>query len=363
MSTSSKPVKHRSVGGPSLPPKNCIGRPAAHDSQGRALFTRPSDGKLVYLRCYVPGCERTVFESVQALRRHVSGPSYRHKMKGTFSCNNHAIEICGEVAPGQEGFESGANQQASGIAAIAIMGSARTLTLPSSGSNIHGQGGEGSWGSRSDNMVGFEVDLNTSSAGATERDHGSRCRASSINCDSNISHRKTRAQQAAEIYGGSSSDSEEEDEDQPLARAPASRIDRQVAATEDADGCNPPFHGNELFNKCAVQERSNPGDPFQETTDSTIKEERAPSPSLSVEHHPVSPGPVTLSTPFKAPRYPGLGAKNTYEKQCVSIDTLPNGKRAASSPPSTPLQHRKRTRDADEPSTIRAGPHHQKSAG
>ncbi len=98
-------MKDRSAGGPTLPPKNIRSRPTAHGGQGGTLFTRPSDGKLVYLRCCVAGCERTIFDTVQALGRHVSEPYYRHKMKGTFSCNNHAFEICGEVAAGQEGFE------------------------------------------------------------------------------------------------------------------------------------------------------------------------------------------------------------------------------------------------------------------
>lgn len=47
------------------------GLPAANDNQWRALYTRSSDGMLVYPQCYVAGCCRASFETVDALRKHV----------------------------------------------------------------------------------------------------------------------------------------------------------------------------------------------------------------------------------------------------------------------------------------------------
>ena len=90
------------------------GYPTGHDSQGRSLYTRQSDRKLVYLNCYVAGCPRTSFETVEALRRHVSHPLHHHKIVGEFTSNEHAIELCGEVAPGQEGFDTSEDVRSSG---------------------------------------------------------------------------------------------------------------------------------------------------------------------------------------------------------------------------------------------------------
>ena len=76
------------------------GPPTAQDSQGRYLFTRPSDGKLVYLQCCVTGCGRTKFPNARALRNHVSSPVGLHKIMGLITSNTQAIEVCGQVAPG-----------------------------------------------------------------------------------------------------------------------------------------------------------------------------------------------------------------------------------------------------------------------
>ncbi|KAK3176772.1 hypothetical protein OEA41_008097 [Lepraria neglecta] len=52
-------------------------------------------------------CGRETFNTVVALRRRICDPNHRHKMNGMFTSNDHAIEDCGQVAPGQEDFHDG----------------------------------------------------------------------------------------------------------------------------------------------------------------------------------------------------------------------------------------------------------------
>ena len=51
------------------------------------------------------GYNRTSLANVKALQDHVSTMKYRYKMKGVFYSNTHAIETCGEIAPGQGGLD------------------------------------------------------------------------------------------------------------------------------------------------------------------------------------------------------------------------------------------------------------------
>lgn len=102
------------------PKEKRFGLPTTHDSQGRSLYTRSSDGKLVYLRCSVTGCGRATFNTVLALRRHICNPTHSHKF---FISNDHAIEVCGEVAPGQEDFHDDTGLQPSMAAKIVSIAS------------------------------------------------------------------------------------------------------------------------------------------------------------------------------------------------------------------------------------------------
>lgn len=58
----------------------------------------------MHLRCSVAACGREAFNTVVALKRHICDPNHLHKMNRMFTSNDHAIEVCGGVAPGQEGF-------------------------------------------------------------------------------------------------------------------------------------------------------------------------------------------------------------------------------------------------------------------
>lgn len=72
------------------------GHPTAYDSLGRPLFDRPSDGKLVYLQCDVPGCGVYGFKTVHGLMTHLSRPFQRggHSLK-RFWTQIEAVERCG----------------------------------------------------------------------------------------------------------------------------------------------------------------------------------------------------------------------------------------------------------------------------
>ena len=57
---------------------------------------------LVYLECPLDGCSKTSFKTVHALMCHVSDLR-GHNKKKVLQSQRHAIEICGRIAPGQDG--------------------------------------------------------------------------------------------------------------------------------------------------------------------------------------------------------------------------------------------------------------------
>ncbi|KAJ5320169.1 hypothetical protein PENANT_c025G03545 [Penicillium antarcticum] len=69
------------------------GRPAAHDSSGRALWKRPSDGSLVYLTCPIHGCNKSDFVTLHGFMCHLTK---KHKDR-TLGSQSRALEVCGVV--------------------------------------------------------------------------------------------------------------------------------------------------------------------------------------------------------------------------------------------------------------------------
>ena len=82
--------------------------PIAFDSTQEPLYVRPSDGKLVSLKCCIEGCKATGFNSVDSLIRHVrkSCIMSHNGDKRLLSTIRETIEICSHVVPGQEDEES-----------------------------------------------------------------------------------------------------------------------------------------------------------------------------------------------------------------------------------------------------------------
>lgn len=82
--------------------------PIAFDSTQEPLYVRPSDGKLVSLKCCIEGCKAAGFSSVDSLIRHVrkSCIMTHHGNRRLLSTITETIEICSHVVPGQEDEES-----------------------------------------------------------------------------------------------------------------------------------------------------------------------------------------------------------------------------------------------------------------
>lgn len=81
--------------------------PIAFDSTQEPLYVRPSDGKLVSLKCCIEGCKATGFSSVDSLIRHVrkSCIMSHNGDRRLLSTIKETIEICSHVVPGQEDEE------------------------------------------------------------------------------------------------------------------------------------------------------------------------------------------------------------------------------------------------------------------
>jgi len=87
----------------------------------------------------------------------------------------------------------------------------------------------------SDTLVGSDDGLGTLLVAITVRDLGRAHRASSVTRTSRSDTKKTRGEQAAEMYEGfSSSETEDEDEAHPMKYIPADNIDRHMAAMNNA---------------------------------------------------------------------------------------------------------------------------------
>ena len=78
--------------------KRRTGYPVGHDSENRPLFRRPSDGKLVYLKCGI--CQDSGFKTVHALMIHVTKFKSKdgHRNTSYFLDSKHAIEKAGVVS-------------------------------------------------------------------------------------------------------------------------------------------------------------------------------------------------------------------------------------------------------------------------
>ncbi|MCJ1429107.1 hypothetical protein MMC29_007020 [Sticta canariensis] len=81
--------------------------PIAFDSTQEPLYVRPSDGKLVSLKCCIEGCKATGFSSVDSLIRLVRKSCIMSHNGGRrlLSTIRETIEICSHVVPGQEDEE------------------------------------------------------------------------------------------------------------------------------------------------------------------------------------------------------------------------------------------------------------------
>ena len=345
-SDTGRTTKSRAKGRPRLNNKNANqrkrypGSPTAHDSQGNPLFTRPSDGKLVYLYCCVPGCERVHFPSVRALRQHVSSAEGYHKLLDYFNSNDHAIEICGRVAPGQEGVEEDVNTHHADVAPMTQKLRNGVLTSTATDSDDDAARGQPS-GSRTSvsSIVQSSISAETNSAKAPNRAY----RKTPIQT-------RSRAQTHANMVEGYLSEDSEDssDDEEPPRRISADQIDQHRAARlKTRPAVLPPTEPGvrEICTEDGCRGREGLA---QKTDESVIKEEEQDGSCILL---PWKSGGSSGSENLIA-----LVADSRVETEDIPpevvIKTAANLKRAASDFPTTPQPSSKRYCTPDEPRTV-----------
>ena len=337
----------------SISGKKESGPPTARDSQGRDLFTRPSDGKLVYLHCCVPGCARSDFSNARALRSHVCSPLGLHKFLGLIKSNSHAIEVCGKVAPGQDGLLNNARDQQFGATSVANMTPVGILPSPPTGSDEDQSQSKANPRPIPGAGAKCSVTLNNILEPIKVQDLSGAYRTRSSNHRSQMES-KTRAEEAADIFHGfTSSDSEDSNESEYGPRSnhrkiPVDRIDQHKAAKRATRPSN--------FSRAGAVSGSKPtkiagGDSalvVLAVGDHAVKKERVTSPSLFVEHSERHPSPKSLVVAPEAEylENSGTGAKHLMPN--LGSESIAKRKRATSAPPVTPPAITKRLRLTDE---------------
>lgn len=339
--------KHRALPGKT---KSRTDLPVAHDSQGRALYIRPSDSKLVYLRCYVANCERTNFRSVTALRFHVCHALGQHKMKGLFASKTQAIEICGIAAPGQENFGYEAGLQSFRAASVVNTGAARVETSSFSHISTHDcqrndserhDGGASVW-SPSSTVVGFDKSRSSSPLTANARDLASVKQEKFSNHSLNPMSSDTRAQQAAELCEGHSNiDFEYNGKAESIKSIRPSMTELHVAACQEIASGNRTITGAELFDICTNVEQRIQDTLMQDVAGLPVKEEFATQPSLAPGQSPDNHSPLSLNIQSTVTSSTD-GNGNEVGGQDDATNFRAHRKRCTSDPPgeSPPLQKR-----------------------
>ena len=322
------------------------GPPTTRDSQGRDLFIRPSDGKLVYLHCCVPGCCRANFPNAMALRNHVCSPAGLHKIKGLLTSNIQAIEVCGQVAVSQEEPSTTAGDRPFEAAPVANMTHAVVLSSTPTASDEYRLQRNASSQSISDTEAG---------SGATL----SKAQESGIAYSTRSSHNgsqmepRTSAEELAEAFNESmSSDSEDSDESEGGAlqhlKIPANRIDQHKAA-------NRAMNSSTHLRARAVSSKGRAeiaGDHsagiILAVDDEAIKKESSANSSLllqDLEHHA---SPKTLVAAPEAEYLPNFWTEANHLMPILEAESIATHKRASSAPPVTPPAIAKRLRVTDE---------------
>ena len=258
----------------------------------------------MYLHCSVAACGRETFNTVVALRRHICDPNHRHKMNGMFTSNDHAIEVCGQVAPGQEDFHDDTVLQPLRAAEVIM----RTGNLTPATMDTENEGAP-SILLGSDTLVDSDRHSTTSQEATRVKDPGRAYRTSTTHQGGETEIR-TRVQQAAQQFDSFlSSDLEDSDsdEDEITGQITADKIDQHRAAKGKVNPSSRPITGRELFDMCAEIGHQNTETLAQEVMDQLVKEECHESPSLFLEQADEYPNVKSLVTSNEATSNPNLG--------------------------------------------------------
>lgn len=117
------------------------GHPTAFDHLGRALFTHPADGKLVYLECCIKGCGQNNFKTVHGLMCHISGSGKtQHGIEGLILGHTDALRRCGRVVPSQEELVAAEDRSGLGTDEVSTFGSSPDTSSASKRSLESSQG-------------------------------------------------------------------------------------------------------------------------------------------------------------------------------------------------------------------------------
>ena len=320
--------------------KQYPGTPTAHDSQGNPLFTRPSDGKLVYLYCCITGCERVHFPSVNALRKHVSAAEGYHKLLAYFNNNDHVIEVCGRLAPGQEGAEVDVNTHHAEVAPTAEEHRNGVLTSTATDSDDDAALGLPSGSSTPlSSIVQSSTSVEMNKAKAPNRAY----RATPIQT-------RARAQIHANVFAGylSEDSKDSSDDDEPPRRISADHIDQHRAAGPQARRAVLPPTEHGLREICAEDGRRQIEGLARNTDESVIKDEEQDDDSLHLTSR--------LEGSSRSENFIAVVASSNIETEDIPpeivIKTTAPLKRAASELPTTPPPSSKRYCTPDEPRTI-----------
>lgn len=330
--------------------------PTARDSQGRDLFTRPSDGKLVYLHCCVASCGRANFPNAQALRNHVCSPIGLHKIKGLIKSNTQAIEMCGQVAPGQEEPSTTSRDQPFEAAPVVNMTRADALLSPPTGLDEGQHQSEASSRSISDTEAKSGATVSKALERFKARDLGRAYRTRSP-CNGHHTGSKTRAEEAAEVFNGfMSSDSEDsdesEDEDEFLQgrKIPTNRIDQHKAATRTTNPSTR-FRASEIPGRKGAETARGDSASFGLTFDAqAVKKELSATPSGFDKQSERHASPKRLIAASEAEHVPNLRTEATrmHLTPNLGAESIATRKRPRSAPPLTPPANTKRLRVTEE---------------
>ena len=342
--------------------KRSRGFPVGHDGQGRPLYRRASDGKLVYLRCCVAGCERTNFNTIDALRLHVCKSKYKHKLKGTLTTNRQAVEICGIVAPGQEECDIGIDENYFEAAPFANMTVAKTtapLNDPSDAFNVpyHEESNESTApesGSTSATLIESDSSRSSPRVRANAHDLTSVHRNDSVNPNGEAIIRSLRPEQTANHSERlPSSDSEDDSGSQPVKSSQVDRIRGNRVRRVRAAVSTSNLSGAELYDICLKQAQKNANNiiKLRVITLPDIKSERGTTPA--VDPRVSTTDPIHTKLADAPPSMPAPSIES-MPKRCQGVQTpifSANLKRLGSEPLNTDFPPLKRCRGVSEPLT------------
>lgn len=319
-------------------PSSTLGRkeygpPTTRDSQGRNLFTRPSDGNLVHLHCCVPGCEKTNFPNALALRNHVCSPAGLHKLKGLLTSNGHAIEVCGRFAQGPENSSVTARDQPFGAPLVADMNNYHLQSKASSRSTASAE-------ATATATFNKTVELDS----AQDLGRGNRTRSLLKGCQKQP---KTRAEEAAEVFDGFMSSDSDSDESDDKSLSPDSAgmyalADRLTTSSTCARA------GGTFDEKRGVMAGGDSALVIPAVDNNAVKHERSSSSWPVPEHLECQPSPKALAVALEAECVPNPRTEANHAMSNVVDNSVATGKRANSAPPVTLTSITKRARLSDE---------------